>query len=62
MLDSDLCQAADNRRANSNLTASDYFILVLSVTFLGHEADRFGPARKQIEANRARGGDKVCSD
>ena len=35
-LESDLWEAADNLRANSKLTSSDYFMPVLGVIFLRH--------------------------
>ena len=54
-LEADLWQAADNLRANSKLTSSDYFMPVLGVIFLRHAANRFDAAHKQIEADRASG-------
>src|SRR5688500_19514011 len=54
-LESDLWEAADNLRANSKLTSSDYFMPVLGVIFLRHAANRFDAAHKQIEADRASG-------
>jgi type I restriction enzyme M protein len=53
--ESDLWEAADNLRANSKLTSSDYFMPVLGVIFLRHAANRFDVATKQIEADRASG-------
>lgn len=38
--ESDLWEAADNLRANSKLTSSDYFMPVLGVIFLRHAAIR----------------------
>ncbi len=35
-LEADLWEAADNLRANSKLTSSDYFMPVLGVIFLRH--------------------------
>ena len=35
-LESDLWEAADNLRANSKLTSSDYFMPLLGVIFLRH--------------------------
>lgn len=52
-LESDLWAAADNLRANSKLTSSDYFMPVLGVIFLRHAANRFDVATRQIEANKA---------
>jgi type I restriction enzyme M protein len=54
-LESDLWEAADNLRANSKLTSSDYFMPVLGVIFLRHAANRFEAAYRQIEADQASG-------
>jgi type I restriction enzyme M protein len=54
-LESDLWEAADNLRANSKLTSSDYFMPVLGVIFLRHAANRFDAAHRQIEADHASG-------
>jgi type I restriction enzyme M protein len=54
-LESDLWEAADNLRANSKLTSSDYFMPVLGVIFLRHAANRFDAATRQIEEDRASG-------
>jgi len=54
-LETDLWEAADNLRANSKLTSSDYFMPVLGVIFLRHAANRFEAAHKQIEADQASG-------
>jgi len=54
-LDADLWEAADNLRANSKLTSSDYFMPVLGVIFLRHAANRFDAAHRQIEADQASG-------
>src|ERR1700722_10181175 len=54
-LEADLWSAADNLRANSKLTSSDYFMPVLGVIFLRHAANRFDDARRQIEADQASG-------
>jgi type I restriction enzyme M protein len=53
--DADLWEAADNLRANSKLTSSDYFMPVLGVIFLRHAANRFDAAHRQIDADRASG-------
>jgi type I restriction enzyme M protein len=53
--ESDLWEAADNLRANSKLTSSDYFMPVLGVIFLRHAANRFEAAHRQIEADKAGG-------
>ncbi|MBI2889231.1 MAG: N-6 DNA methylase [Nitrospirae bacterium] len=54
-LESDLWEAADNLRANSKLTSSDYFMPVLGVIFLRHAANRFDAAQRQIAADQASG-------
>src|ERR1039458_1965525 len=54
-LEADLWEAADNLRANSKLTSSDYFMPVLGVIFLRHAANRFEVARRQIEADQTSG-------
>ncbi len=54
-LETDLWEAADNLRANSKLTSSDYFMPVLGVIFLRHAANRFDAAHRQIEHDQASG-------
>ncbi len=54
-LEADLWAAADNLRANSKLTSSDYFMPVLGVIFLRHAANRFETATRQIEEDKATG-------
>src|SRR5271154_2566351 len=54
-LEKDLWEAADNLRANSKLTSSDYFMPVLGIIFLRHPANRFDVATKQIEEDQAAG-------
>jgi type I restriction enzyme M protein len=54
-LEADLWEAADNLRANSKLTSSDYFMPVLGVIFLRHAANRFDAAHRQIEEDQAAG-------
>ena len=54
-LETDLWEAADNLRANSKLTSSDYFMPVLGVIFLRDAANRFDAAHRQIEADQATG-------
>lgn len=54
-LEADLWQAADNLRANSKLTSSDYFLPVLGIIFLRHAANRYDAATRQIEADKAAG-------
>src|SRR5213596_941299 len=53
--EADLWEAADNLRANSKLTSSDYFMPVLGIIFLRHAANRFNAAHRQIEADQASG-------
>jgi type I restriction enzyme M protein len=54
-LEADLWEAADNLRANSKLTSSDYFMPVLGVIFLRHAANRFDDATRQIEEDQKAG-------
>jgi type I restriction enzyme M protein len=54
-LEADLWEAADNLRANSKLTSSDYFMPVLGIIFLRHAANRFEAATRQIESDQASG-------
>ena len=54
-LEADLWEAADNLRANSKLTSSDYFMPVLGVIFLRHAANRFEAAARQIAVDQASG-------
>ncbi len=54
-LENDLWEAADNLRANSKLTSSEYCMPVLGVIFLRHAANRFEAASKQIEADQNSG-------
>jgi type I restriction enzyme M protein len=53
--ESDLWDAADNLRANSKLTSSDYFMPVLGIIFLRHAANRFDIATQQIADDQAAG-------
>ncbi len=53
--ETDLWSAADNLRANSKLTSSDYFMPVLGIIFLRHAANRFDAASVQIAADQASG-------
>ena len=50
-----LWEAADNLRANSKLTSSDYFMPVLGVIFLRHAANRFETATRLIDEDQASG-------
>lgn len=54
-LENDLWEAADQLRANSKLTSSEYCMPVLGVIFLRHAANRFEAATRQIEADQAAG-------
>jgi type I restriction enzyme M protein len=54
-LEADLWSAADNLRANSKLTSSDYFMPVLGIIFLRHAANRFDVATKQIQDDKDAG-------
>ena len=54
-LETDLWEAADNLRANSKLTSSEYCMPVLGVIFLRHAANRFEAATRQIQADQAAG-------
>ena len=54
-LEADLWEAADNLRANSKLTSSDYFMPVLGIIFLRHAANRFDAATRQIEQDQKSG-------
>ena len=51
-LEPDLWEAADNLRANSKLTSSEYFMPVLGVIFLRHAANRFDAATSRSSATR----------
>ncbi len=53
--EADLWEAADNLRANSKLTSSDYFMPVLGIIFLRHAANRFEAATRQIADDQAAG-------
>ncbi len=53
--EADLWEAADNLRANSKLTSSDYFMPVLGIIFLRHAANRFDAATQQIAADQESG-------
>nr|MCU0604784.1 N-6 DNA methylase [Desulfobacterales bacterium] len=54
-LESSLWEAADNLRANSKLTSSEYAMPVLGAIFLRHASNRYEAARSQIEADQAAG-------
>jgi type I restriction enzyme M protein len=54
-LETDLWAAADNLRANSKLTSSEYCMPVLGVIFLRHATNRYDAAASQIAAEQAAG-------
>lgn len=54
-LEADLWSAADNLRANSKLTSSEYCMPVLGIIFLRHAANRYETALKQIQDDQASG-------
>jgi hypothetical protein len=54
-LETDLWAAADNLRANSKLTSSEYCMPVLGIIFLRHAANRYEDAVKQIAADQVAG-------
>jgi type I restriction enzyme M protein len=54
-LEDSLWAAADNLRANSKLTSSEYCMPVLGVIFLRHATNRFDAASIQIIEDQAAG-------
>ena len=54
-IEDSLWEAADQLRANSKLTSSEYCMPVLGVIFLRHATNRFDAALKAIEADQAAG-------
>jgi type I restriction enzyme M protein len=54
-LEADLWEAADQLRANSKLTSSEYCMPVLGIIFLRHAANRFEAATRQIQEDQATG-------
>ena len=54
-LEASLWDAADNLRANSKLTSSEYCMPVLGVIFLRHATNRYDAVILQIEADKASG-------
>lgn len=54
-IESSLWEAADQLRANSNLTATEYSMPVLGVIFLRHATNRYQTALRAIEADQAAG-------
>ena len=54
-IETSLWDAADQLRANSNLTATEYSMPVLGVIFLRHATNRYQTALQAIEADQAAG-------
>jgi type I restriction enzyme M protein len=54
-IETSLWEAADQLRANSNLTATEYSMPVLGVIFLRHATNRYQSALQAIEAEQAAG-------
>ena len=54
-IESSLWEAADQLRANSKLTSSEYAMPVLGVIFLRHAANRYYAAKAAIEGDQAAG-------
>ena len=54
-IEASLWEAADQLRANSNLTATEYSMPVLGVIFLRHATNRYQSALQVIEADQAAG-------
>jgi len=54
-LEADLWEAADQLRANSKLTSSEYCMPVLGVIFLRQAGNRFDAATRQIQDDQAAG-------
>ena len=52
-LEAELWEAADNLRANSKLTSSEYCMPVLGVIFLRHASNRYDDALAAIQADQA---------
>ena len=50
-LEAELWRAADQLRANSKLTATEYSMPVLGLIFLRHAFNRFEKVREEIEKN-----------
>ncbi len=54
-LEASLWEAADQLRANSKLTSSEYCMPVLGVIFLRHASNRYEAALRRIETDQAAG-------
>ena len=49
-LEADLWEAADQLRANSKLTATEYSMPILGLIFLRQASNRFDQVKKEVEA------------
>ena len=54
-IEGSLWEAADQLRANSKLTSSEYCMPVLGVIFLRHATNRYQAALQAIQADQAAG-------
>ena len=54
-MESTLWEAADQLRANSKLTSSEYCMPVLGVIFLRHATNRYDAAKRAMEADQTTG-------
>jgi len=54
-IEASLWEAADQMRANSKLSSSEYCMPVVGVIFLRHASNRYEAARQQIEADQMDG-------
>ncbi len=54
-IEASLWEAADQLRANSKLTSSEYCMPVLGIIFLRHAGNRYEKALQQIKADQASG-------
>ena len=54
-IEAGLWQAADELRANSNLTSSEYYMPVLGIIFLRHATNRYKTALEEIQSEQAAG-------
>jgi type I restriction enzyme M protein len=54
-IEDSLWEAADQLRANSKLTSSEYCMPVLGVIFLRHASNRYDAALKAIKADQEAG-------
>ena len=54
-IEDSLWEAADQLRANSKLTSSEYCMPVLGVIFLRHATNRYQAALQAVQADQAAG-------